>query len=106
MDERKAVRYAMAATASFVWQDEHGVRQKAEGITRDMSGNGAFIYSAVSPTEQVPIRVEFELPPLEEGKAPVRLRVKARVVRVEREPTDPVHSGFAVRYDGADEEHR
>jgi PilZ domain len=106
VEERKAIRYAMAATASFVWQDERGVRVKAEGITRDMSGNGAFIYSAVGPIEEVPIRVEFELPPLEEGKAPLRLRVKARVVRVEREPADPVHNGFAVRFEGTDEEHR
>jgi hypothetical protein len=106
VEERKAIRDAIAAAAFFVWQDKRGVSQKAEGITRDMSGHGAFIYSAVAPTELVALRVEFELPPLEEGKAPIRLRVQAHVVRIEREPADPVHSGFAVQYDGGDEEHR
>lgn len=75
--------------------------QRSEGITRDMSSSGAFIYAAVGPTEHVPARIEFELPPLEERKAPLRVRVKARVVRVERDPADPVHSGFAVSYEGA-----
>jgi hypothetical protein len=106
----------MVATAAFEWEDERGIRQRSEGITRDMSGNGAFIYAAVGPTAQVPVRIVFELSPLEEGKAPLRVRVKARVVRVERDPADPVHSGFAVSYEAAvlrggeeenaDEQHR
>ncbi len=101
MEQRKVFRYAIVATATFVWQDEGGIQQRSEGITRDISSNGAFIYAAVGPTAQVPIRTEFELPPLEEGKAPLRVRVKAQVVRVERSPADPVHSGFAVSYEGA-----
>ena len=116
VEQRKAFRYAIVATAAFVWQHERGIQQRSEGITRDMSDSGAFIYAAVGPTEQVPARVEFALPPIEEGKAPLRVRVKARVVRVERDPADPVHSGFAVSYEGAvlrggeeenaDEQHR
>lgn len=101
MEQRKAFRYAIVATAAFVWQHERGIQERSQGITRDMSDSGAFIYAAVGPTAQVPVRVEFELPPLEEGKAPLRVRVKARVVRVERDPADPVHSGFAVSYEGA-----
>ena len=101
MEQRTAFRYGMVATAAFEWQDEHGIQQKSQGITRDMSDSGAFIYAAVGPTAQVPVRIEFELPPLEEGKAPLRVRVKARVVRVERDPANPVHSGFAVSYEGA-----
>ena len=101
MEQRKVFRYAIVATATFAWQDEGGSPQRSEGITRDISSSGAFIYAAVGPTGQVPARIEFELPPLEEGKAPLQVRVKAHVVRVEREPTDPVHSGFAVSYEGA-----
>jgi len=101
VEQRKAFRYAVVATTTFMWQDEHGIQQKSEGITRDMGDNGAFIYAAVGPTAQVPVRMEFELPPLEEGKAPLRVRVKARVVRVEKDPADPVHIGFAVSYEGA-----
>jgi hypothetical protein len=101
VEQRKVFRYAIVATAFFAWQDEGGIQQSSEGITRDISSSGAFIYAAVGPTGQVPVRMEFELPPLEEGKAPLRVRVKARVVRVERDPADPVHSGFAVSYEGA-----
>lgn len=101
VEQRKAIRYAMAATAAFVWRDERGIQQTSEGVTRDMSGNGAFIYAAVGPTEQVPVRIEFALPPIEERKASLLVRVKGRVVRVERDPADPVHNGFAVSYESA-----
>jgi PilZ domain len=101
VEQRRVFRYAIVATAAFAWQDKGGITQRSEGITRDMSGSGAFIYAAVGPTEQVPVRIEFTLPPIEEGKAPLRVRVKARVVRVERDPADPVHRGFAVSYEGA-----
>ena len=67
MEQRKVFRYAIVATATFEWQDEGGMPQRSEGITRDMSGSGAFIYAAVGPTEHVPARIEFELPPLEEA---------------------------------------
>jgi PilZ domain len=101
VEQRKVFRYAIVATATFAWQDEDGIQQRSEGITRDMSSSGAFIYAAVGPIAEVPVRMEFELPPIEEGKAPLRVRVKARVVRVERDPADPVHTGFAVNYEGA-----
>jgi hypothetical protein len=101
VEQRKVFRYAIVATATFVWQDEAGIQQRSEGITRDMSSSGAFIYAAVGPTAEVAVRMEFELPPLENGKAPLRVRVKGRVVRVERDPSDPVHNGFAVSYEGA-----
>jgi len=101
VEQRKVFRYAIVATATFVWEDEGGIQQRSEGITRDMSSSGAFIYAAVGPTEQVPVRIEFALPPIEERKAPLRVRVKARVVRVERVPADPVHRGFAVSYESA-----
>ncbi len=76
MEQRRVFRYAIVATAAFAWPDKGGITQRSEGITRDMSGSGAFIYAAVGPTEQVPVRIEFELPPLEEGKAPLRCASK------------------------------
>src|SRR5260370_7351417 len=96
-----ACRHGFVAPATFVWQDERGIQQRSEGITRDMSDSGAFIYAAIGPTAEVPVRMEFELPPLEEGKAHIRVRVKARVVRVESDPADPVHRGFALSSEGA-----
>ncbi len=65
-----------------------------------MSTKGTFVFTSVGPTVYVPVSVEFGLPPLAKGKTPLRVVVKARV-RLERDPADPVHSGFAVSYENA-----
>lgn len=72
------------------------MHQRAEGITRDISVKGAFVYSVLSPPEHAPIRMEVDLPPLREGATPLRIHVRGQVVRIERDVRDPVHSGFAV----------
>jgi hypothetical protein len=61
-----------------------------------MSTKGVFVYSAVLPPEDAPISMEVAFPPLREGASPVRIYLHGLVVRVERYPADPIHSGFAV----------
>ncbi len=116
VENRKAVRYPLSANVVFTWEEERGIHQKAEGITRDISLKGVFVYSVVSPPEKAPIRMEVDLPPLREGASPVHIHVQGRVVRIERDVSDPVHSGFAVasestilrggEVDGTEEEDR
>lgn len=89
-----ALRYALSADVLLSWE-EHGAYTKGKGVTRDMSLNGLFVYSKVLPPETVPIRLEVVFPPLQ-GDAPVRIKVRGRVVRVERKPADPSRNGFAV----------
>jgi PilZ domain len=96
VESRKAFRYALSASAVFTWQDEVGVRQQGGGITRDISTTGAFIYSAVPPLANVPIRVEFDLPPFREGAGSLRIAFRGHVVRIEESEADPDHTGFAV----------
>jgi hypothetical protein len=80
----------------FSWTDEKGVQQKAEGITRDISTKGAFIYAAVSPPEKTLIRMGVDLAPLRQGTVRLHINVKGHIVRIEESKNDRVHSGFAV----------
>lgn len=93
---RAASRYSLSANVVFSWQEERGVRLKGEGITRDMSTKGVFVYSVVLPPERAPITMEVAFPPLREGASPVRIHLHGQVMRVESYPADPVHNGFAV----------
>lgn len=93
---RKSFRYPLSANVVFSWEEERGIHQKAEGITRDISLKGAFVYSVVSPPENAPIHMEVDLPALREGASPLHIHVQGHVVRIERDVQDPVHSGFAV----------
>ena len=61
-----------------------------------MSTNGLFVYSKVLPPENASLGLEVGFAPLHEGSAPVRIKVRGRVVRVEREPAEPFRNGFAV----------
>jgi hypothetical protein len=90
-----ALRYALSADVLLSWE-EQGAYAKGEGVTRDMSTNGLFVYSKVLPPENAPSRLEVVFPPLREGGAPVRSKVRGRVVRVEKEPVEPPRNGFAV----------
>jgi hypothetical protein len=93
---RAAVRYALRATVLFSWERERGVDSKAEGVTRDMSTHGVFVYSLVLPPEDTSVRIEVTFPPLQEGAPPLQIDVQGRVVRVERNAKDSAYSGFAV----------
>jgi PilZ domain len=93
---RKECRYPLSLKVVFVWADENGVQQRAEGITRDISTKGAFIYAAVAPPEKALIRMGLDLAPLREGTVRLRINVKGRIVRIEEYVKDPVHNGFAV----------
>jgi PilZ domain len=92
---RAAFRYGLSANVLFSWE-EQGPRANGQGVTRDMSTNGLFVYSKVLPPENASLGLEVGFPPLQEGSAPVRIKVRGRVVRVEREPAEPFRNGFAV----------
>ena len=92
---RAALRYALSANVLFSWEGL-GPCAKGQGVTRDMSTNGLFVYSKVLPPENASLGLEVGFPPLHEGRAPVRFKVRGRVVRVERETGEPFRNGFAV----------
>jgi hypothetical protein len=96
MEMRKEIRYRLDAPAVFSWQGQHHRRFQGEGITRDISVQGAFILTATMPPPDCAIQVDLLLPSLTGMKSMMRITGKARVVRVEHPSSDAWIHGFAV----------
>ena len=96
MEMRKDLRYRLDAPAVFSWEGAPRGRFHGEGITRDISVQGAFILSATLPPPNCPIQVDLLLPSLTGMSATMRITGKARVTRVESASPDTWIRGFAV----------
>jgi hypothetical protein len=96
MDMRKDIRYRLDAPAVFSWEGARHKHFQGEGITRDISVQGAFILTATMPPPDCPIQVDLLLPSLAGVQAMMRITGKARVIRVERPSSDTWIHGFAV----------
>jgi hypothetical protein len=96
MEMRNEIRYQLDAPAVFSWEGEHHRRFLGEGITRDISVQGAFILTATMPPPDCPIQVDLHLPSLTGIKSTMRITGKARVIRVEHSSSDTWIHGFAV----------
>ncbi len=96
MDNRKSVRYRLGASAVFSWEDSPGNRLRGEGVTRDISLVGAFIFTATCPPANTPVQLDVFLPPVQ-GRVPTaRIRAKTQVLRIEGAEGVEELSGFAV----------
>lgn len=102
MEMRKDIRYRLDAPAVFSWPGGRG-RFHGEGITRDISVQGAFILSATLPPPDCPVQVDLLLPSLTGMSAVMRITGRARVTRVEDSAGDNWVRGFAVV---TDDEHQ
>ena len=96
MEMRNELRYRLDAPAVFSWEGAHHRRFHGEGITRDVSVQGAFILTATIPPPDCPIQVDLLLPSLAGMKTTMRVTGKARVLRVEHRSADIWIHGFAV----------
>jgi hypothetical protein len=96
MEMRKEIRYRLDAPAVFSWEGVGHRRFQGEGITRDVSIQGAFILTATMPPPDCTIQVDLLLPSLAGMKTMMRVTGKARVLRVEHRSTDIWIHGFAV----------
>jgi hypothetical protein len=96
VESRRETRYPLSATVVFFWKDEDGIAQRAEGITRDMSTRGVFIYSAILPASGAPIELDVRLAPGSRTAETLHIHIRGKVVRFEEHREDPAHSGFAV----------
>lgn len=96
MEMRRDIRYRLDAPAVFSWTGGRHGRLHGEGITRDISVQGAFILSATLPPPDSPIQVDLLLPSLAGMSAVMRITGKARVTRVERSGDNGWVHGFAV----------
>jgi len=96
MEMRKEIRYRLDAPAVFTWEGVGHRRFQGEGITRDVSIQGAFILTATMPPPDCTIQVDLLLPSLAGMKTMMRVTGKARVIRVEHPSSDTWIHGFAV----------
>ena len=96
MEMRKEIRYRLDAPAVFSWDGPRRGRLQGEGITRDISVQGAFILTASMPPPDCPVQVDLLLPSLTGVNGMMRITGKARVIRVEHLPSDHWTHGFAV----------
>jgi hypothetical protein len=96
MEMRNELRYRLDAPAVFSWEGAHHRRFQGEGITRDVSVQGAFILTATIPPPECPIQVDLLLPTVTGLNAEMRITGRARVIRVEQSPSESWIRGFAV----------
>ena len=96
MEMRKDIRYRLDAPAVFSWEGGHHKRFQGEGITRDVSVQGAFILTATIPPPDCPVQVDLLLPSIEGMNSMMRITGRARVIRVDQPGSDAWIRGFAV----------
>ena len=96
MEMRKEIRYRLDAPAVFSWEGMRHKKFQGEGITRDISVQGAFILTATMPPPDCPVQVDLLLPSLTGMKAMMRITGRARVIRVEHPSKEAWIHGFAV----------
>jgi len=96
---RKRVRHRLAADAVFTWQSATGGWLHGEGVTRDVSAGGAFLFSLTCPPVGAKIQLDVLLFPLEGGTRSLQLKTEATVIRVEH-ASAVGNEGFAVVLEG------
>jgi len=96
MDMRKEIRYRLEAPAIFTWENVHRKRLQGEGVTRDLSLLGAFIFTPTCPPNRTTVRLEVALPSVIGIEADIRIIGEAQVVRVEHCYGAPGENGFAL----------
>jgi len=84
MELRNRVRYRLSADAVFAWEGAQRGRLLGEGLTRDISLAGAFIFTLTCPPVGATVQLDVFLSPATDatGKT-VRIKTEATVVRVE-----------------------
>lgn len=93
MELRNRVRYRLSADAVFAWEGAQHNRLLGEGVTRDISVAGTFIFTRTCPPVGAKIELQIYLSRASgnNGKA-IQIKTEARVVRVEHSATE----GFAA----------
>ena len=99
MELRKRVRHRLAVDAVFTWRGAEDSWLHGEGVTRDLSAGGAFLFSLTCPPVGAAIQLDVLLFPLEGGTRSLRLKTEATVIRVEH-GSDVGNEGFAVVLEG------
>jgi PilZ domain len=94
MELRNRVRFRLFADAVFNWEGPERKRLFGEGITRDLSVSGAFIFTRSCPPVGAMLELEIFLSPVPGTRGRnVQIKTEARVIRVEHSASA---EGFAA----------
>jgi hypothetical protein len=98
MELRNRVRYRLSADAVFAWEGAQHDRFLGEGLTRDISLAGTFIFTLTCPPVGATVQLDVLLSPTTSapGKS-VRIKAEATVVRVEH--SDALEGFAAISQD-------
>lgn len=92
------MRYPIKASVVFAWDGPAG-RLHGDGITRDVSGRGAYIRTSTCPASLVTVEIEIFLPPIPGGVKSVTIATRGQVIRVDH-GEDYSPCGFALASEG------
>jgi hypothetical protein len=95
LERREQTRYGVRARVDFEWVEE-GVLQRGQGLTRDISSKGMFIYSDSEPPPRADLRVRVSFSSVAEALTSVQLRALALVLRLEPASSPELQHGFAI----------
>jgi hypothetical protein len=83
LERRRRTRFVLRASTHFRWENPEGLTFTGQGFTRDISSEGAYVYAEVLPPGETEVHIEILLPPHTESSGALRMRARARVIRVE-----------------------
>jgi len=91
---RKRIRYRLSADAVFAWEGAQRGRLVGEGVTRDISLTGAFVFTRTCPPVGATLELDIHLSSASgSGGRTVRIKTEATVIRVEH---SAAAEGFAA----------
>ena len=94
LELRNRVRYRLSADAVFAWEGAQRGRMVAEGVTRDISLSGAFVFTRTCPPVGATLELDIHLSSAPgSGGRTVRIKTEATVIRVEH---SAAAEGFAA----------
>jgi len=83
------------ATVKFRWSGPEDGNYQGEGVTRDMSVSGAFVFTATCPPPNSVIQVEAYFPLSNDGSKAL-MKADMMVLRVEHDIAGNKRSGFSA----------
>ena len=98
MQVRNYTRRSLELPILFDWRDKRGVRCRGDGITRDVSAGGIFLFTKTCPPAGIKFEFELFLPKISEQSSIIRVQGEGRVLRVELPREGEERSGFAAAH--------
>jgi hypothetical protein len=94
VERRHAVRYELRIPVVFSWKSAGDRKCRGEGVTRDISEVGVYVFTATCPAPESKVRIEILM--AQPGFASASLKGRMQVLRVEEGPETFGGCGFAL----------